>query len=79
MLKIIDKILLKFYSVFTYEATFNWFVIAVIGFMVRSDHISPEDGKRLVKRVIGIPGDTVAMLKNRLYINGQFLVYQEQD
>ncbi len=33
VLKIIDKILFKFYSVFTYEATFNWFVIVVIGFM----------------------------------------------
>ena len=39
MLKILDKILFKFYSVFSYEATFNWFVIVVIGFMVRSDHM----------------------------------------
>jgi len=40
---------------------------------------SPEDGKRLVKRVVGIPGDTLAMLKNRLIINGQFLTYLVQD
>ena len=40
---------------------------------------SPEDGKRLVKRIIGIPGDTVAMLKNRLFINGQFLAYLALD
>jgi len=39
VLKILDKILFKFYSVFSYEATFNWFVIVVIGFMVRSDHM----------------------------------------
>ena len=37
---------------------------------------SPEDGKRLIKRVIGIPGDTVAMDQNRLYINGQFVKYE---
>jgi len=37
VLKILDKILFKFYSVFTYEVTFNWFVIVVIGFMVRFD------------------------------------------
>ena len=32
--------------------------------------------KRLVKRVIGIPGDTVAMNNNVLYINGNKLHYQ---
>jgi signal peptidase I len=31
--------------------------------------------KRLVKRVIGIPGDTVAMRDNRLYINGEAVDY----
>ncbi|HSC67524.1 MAG TPA: signal peptidase I [Cellvibrio sp.] len=31
--------------------------------------------KRLVKRVIGVPGDTVAMQDNRLYINGQAIAY----
>ena len=31
--------------------------------------------KRLVKRVIGVPGDTVAMDSNRLIINGQALNY----
>jgi signal peptidase I len=31
--------------------------------------------KRLVKRVIGVPGDTVAMQGNRLYINGQAIAY----
>ncbi len=37
---------------------------------------SPEDGKRLIKRVIGIPGDTLGMQQNRLYINGQFTEYE---
>lgn len=31
--------------------------------------------KRLVKRVIGVPGDTVAMRDNRLYINGAAVDY----
>lgn len=37
---------------------------------------SPEDGKRLIKRVIGVPGDTVAMSRNRLFVNGQFMKYK---
>ncbi len=36
---------------------------------------SPENGKRLIKRIIGIPGDTLAMTDNRLKINGQFVEY----
>jgi len=32
--------------------------------------------KRLVKRVIGIPGDIVAMKNNKLYLNGQAISYQ---
>lgn len=31
--------------------------------------------KRLVKRVIGLPGDSVAMHGNHLYINGQAITY----
>lgn len=37
---------------------------------------SPEDGVRLVKRVIGLPGDRVEMRDNRLFINDQPAVYQ---
>lgn len=36
---------------------------------------SPADGKRLVKRVVGLPGDEIAMLKNRVFINGEPLEY----
>lgn len=36
---------------------------------------SPEDGVRLVKRVIGLPGDRIEMRDNRLVINGQAVVY----
>jgi signal peptidase I len=33
--------------------------------------------KRLVKRVIGVPGDNVTMKNNKLLINGQIISYQE--
>jgi signal peptidase I len=37
---------------------------------------SPSDGKRLVKRVVGIPGDSVAMRNNQLIINGRKIKYE---
>jgi signal peptidase I len=37
---------------------------------------SPHDGKRLVKRVIGIPGDRVEMRRYRLIINGTAADYE---
>ena len=40
---------------------------------------SPEDGARLVKRVIGQPGDTVEMRNNTLFLNGQPVVYARID
>jgi signal peptidase I len=36
---------------------------------------SPADGKRLVKRVVGIPGDEVAMHGDRLVVNGKPIAY----
>jgi signal peptidase I len=36
---------------------------------------SPADGERLVKRVVGLPGDTVEMRDERLWINGRVLDY----
>src|ERR1044071_8852404 len=36
---------------------------------------SPHDGKRLVKRVIGLPGDTLELRNNALVINGQTVEY----
>ncbi|MFC1876085.1 signal peptidase I [Thermodesulfobacteriota bacterium] len=37
---------------------------------------SPIDGKRLIKRLIGLPGDKIALLNNKLYINGTALGYR---
>jgi len=36
---------------------------------------SPEDGTRLVKRVIGLPGDRISMKNNDIFINGKSLGY----
>jgi signal peptidase I len=36
---------------------------------------SPKDGARLVKRVIGVPGDAIEMTRNRLTINGGAVEY----
>jgi len=36
---------------------------------------SPQDGTRLVKRVVGGPGDTVELRDERLYLNGSPVAY----
>ena len=40
---------------------------------------SPENGKRLIKRVVGLPGDQLAMRHNRLFINGKQALYEPLD
>jgi len=37
---------------------------------------SPRDGTRLVKRVVGLPGDTIELRRNNLIINGEPVGYQ---
>lgn len=37
---------------------------------------APSDGKRMVKRVVGVPGDRVALRDNQLLINGQAVACQ---
>ena len=41
--------------------------------------LSPDDGTRLVKRVVGEPGDIVQMCNNVLFLNGQRLAYREAE
>src|ERR1700730_2512024 len=38
---------------------------------------SPVDGTRLVKRVIGVPGDRIEMRENQLFVNGRPAQWQE--
>lgn len=40
---------------------------------------SPSDGKRLVKRVVGLPGDTVELRDEVLYVNGVAERYSMRD
>lgn len=40
---------------------------------------SPIEDKRLVKRVIGIPGDSIEMHNNQLIINGEKVTYEPVD
>ena len=49
---------------------------------VRGDVVvffSPKDGTRLVKRVVGLPGDTVQMRNDVLYLNGVRQQYSSRD
>lgn len=36
---------------------------------------SPYDGTRLVKRVVGLPGDKIQLIRNRIFINDQSAEY----
>ena len=38
---------------------------------------SPVDGTRLVKRVIGVPGDSIEMRENQLFVNGRPAQWKE--
>ena len=40
---------------------------------------SPENGQRMVKRVVGLPGDTIELRDNRLTINSQPVGYTPLD
>ncbi|MEK5491221.1 hypothetical protein MKZ24_11055 [Paenibacillus sp. FSL R7-0297] len=39
MLKYMNNLLQPFRSCFSRQATFEWFVVIVVGFMLRSDHL----------------------------------------
>lgn len=38
--------------------------------------LSPENGRRLIKRVVGTPGDVLVLRNNRLYVNGEPASYE---
>ncbi len=38
---------------------------------------SPKDSRRLVKRIIGLPGDTIELISNIIFINGIALNYSD--
>jgi signal peptidase I len=40
--------------------------------------ISPTDGKRLIKRLVALPGDVVEMRDKKLFINGEAAEYELQ-
>jgi signal peptidase I len=40
---------------------------------------SPYDGKRLVKRLVAVPGDRVELRNNKLYVNGHAARYEPAD
>ncbi len=53
-------------------------VVARLGDPQRGDIVtfsSPRDGKRLIKRVVGLPGDIVSMKDKQLLINGRPVTY----
>ena len=39
---------------------------------------SPRDGTRLIKRLVGLPGDLIEMRNDTLYVNGQAASYTDQ-
>ncbi len=55
-------------------------VVAHLGEPKRGDIVtfaSPQDGTRLIKRIIGLPGDRVEMRNDTLIINGQAALYSD--
>lgn len=56
-------------------------VVGTTGEPQRGDMVtfsSPQDGTRMIKRLVALPGDVVAMQDNRLFINGQAAQYTDQ-
>lgn len=71
---VVDKLAYDLRIPFTHQSITSW------GHPRRGDVItftSPEDERLLVKRVIGVPGDTVELEENRLVVNGQPAQYTE--
>lgn len=72
-----DRVLINKLS-YSFKVPYTTWHIAWWGTPAHGDIVvfySPADGKRLIKRVIGLPGDKVELLNNKLYINGKALDY----
>jgi signal peptidase I len=64
------------------KVPFTTLHLSTWGNPVRGDVVvfySPRDGTRLVKRVIGLPGDTVELRNDMLYLNGVPQQYSPAD
>jgi signal peptidase I len=69
----IDKLAYDFRVPFTFARLAQW------GNPARGDIVvcfAPDDGTRLVKRVIGLPGDTIELRDDILFINGARQTYR---
>jgi signal peptidase I len=56
------------------------FAVAATGEPRRGEVVtfrSPKDGTRLIKRVVGLPGDTIALRGDVLYVNGMAASYSD--
>lgn len=57
-------------------------VVTHLGEPKRGDIVtfySPNDGTRLIKRIVGLPGDVVEMRNEMLFVNGDAAVYGEPE
>lgn len=64
---------------FDFKVPLTNIVIARLGEPQRGDIVtffSPKDGTRLIKRLVAVPGDTVAMRDKVLVVNGQSAAYE---
>ena len=71
---VVDKLAYGLRIPFTLQRILHW------AEPVRGDvitFVSPLDDRLLVKRVIGLPGDVVALRNNALTINGKMAAYRE--
>lgn len=73
---VVNKLAYDFKLPFTRFRLLRW------GQPARGDIVvlfSPDDGTRLVKRVVGLPGDTLSMRRGRLVVNGHEVEYEPAD
>ena len=71
---VVNKLAYDLKIPFTTVALFKW------GDPHRGDIVvlfSPVDGTRLVKRVVGVPGDRIEMRDNQLFVNGRAAKWKE--